>query len=127
MAKPGSVIGWILAEDDRKRLLEQFPPKYESTVAHHVTLKSEAEQESIPPEVKAQIVGRTDDEKGVQAMVVAIDGATDRPDGSTYHITWSLADGRRARESNDVIASRGWDRFDLPMPVQIQPARFGPS
>ncbi len=40
---------------------------------------------------------------GVEAMVVAIDGTTDRPDGSTYHITWSLGDGRRARESNDVL------------------------
>ncbi len=40
MAKPGSVIGWLLAEDDRERLLQQFPPKFEKTVAHHVTLKT---------------------------------------------------------------------------------------
>ena len=32
-------------------------------------------------------------------MVVELDGTTDRPDGSTYHITWSLGPGRkRARK-----------------------------
>ena len=124
MAKPGSVIGWLLAEDDREKLLQQFPPQYEKTVAHHVTLKTEAEQEPLPPEVKAQVVGRTDDESGVQAMVVAIDGTTARPDGSTYHITWSLADGRRARESNDVLKERGWEDLDHPIPIKLEPGRF---
>jgi hypothetical protein len=124
MAKPGSVIGWLLAEDDREKLLQQFPPKFEKTVAHHVTLKSEAERDPLPNDVKAEVVGRTDDESGVEAMVVAIDGTTGRPDGSTYHITWSLADGRRARESNDVIRERGWQKLDQPIPVKLQPGRF---
>ena len=124
MAKPGSVIGWLLAEDDRGRLLEQYKPKYEKTVAHHVTLKTEAERDPLPHEVRAQIVGRTDDESGVEAMIVAIDGSTDRPDGSTYHITWSLGDGRRARESNDVLNERGWEELDHPNPIKLEPGRF---
>ena len=124
MAKPGSVIGWLLAQDDRERLLEQFPPRFEKTIAHHVTLKTDAEQEPLPPEVKAEIVGRADDEKGVEAMVVTIDGTTDRPDGSTYHITWSLADGRRARESNDVLKERGWEELDHPIPIKLEPGCF---
>ena len=124
MAKPGSVIGWLLAEDDREKLLQQFPPKFEKTLAHHVTLKSEAERDPLPNDVKAEVVGRTDDESGVEAMIVAIDGTTGRPDGSTYHITWSLGDGRRARESNDVIRERGWQKLDQPIPVRLQPGRF---
>ena len=124
MAKPGSVIGWLLAEDDRGRLLEQYKPKYEKTVAHHVTLKTEAERDPLPHEVRAQIVGRTDDESGVEAMIVAIDGSTDRPGGSTYHITWSLGDGRRARESNDVLKERGWEELDHPIPIKLEPGRF---
>lgn len=124
MARPGSVIGWLLADEDREKLLERIPPRYEKTVAHHVTLKTEAEQEPIPPEVKAQIVGQTDDGKGVQAMVVAIDGTIDRADGSTYHITWSLGDGRRARESNDVLKERGWEELDHPIPISLEPGRF---
>jgi hypothetical protein len=55
---------------------------------------------------------------------VAIAGTTDRPDGSTYHITWSLADDRKAQESNDVIAANGWVDFDVPIPVTLRPARF---
>ena len=124
MAKPGSVIGWLLAEDDREKLLQQFPPKFEKTVAHHVTLKSDAERDPLPNDVKAEVVGRTGDESGVEAMVVAIDGTTGRPDGSTYHITWSLGEGRRARESNDVIRERGWQMLDQPIPVKLQPGRF---
>ena len=31
------------------------------------------------------------------------------PDGSTYHITWSLGPGRKARESNDVLRDQGWE------------------
>ena len=124
MAEPGSVVGWLLAERDREKLLQQFPPRYENVVAHHVTLKTEAEQEPLPPEVAAEMVGRTDDESGVQAMVLAIDGTTDRPDGSTYHITWSLGEGRRARESNSVLKERGWEKFDHPIPIGLQPGRF---
>jgi len=124
MAKPLSVIGWLLAEDDRERLLQQFPPKFEKTVAHHVTLKTEAEQDPLPNEVRAAIVGRTDDEQGVEAMVVSIDGTTDRTDGSTYHVTWSLGEGRRARESNDVLKERGWQELDHPIPVKLAPGRF---
>ena len=124
MAKPGSVIGWLLAEDDRERLLQQFPPKFEKTVAHHVTLKTEAEQDPLPSEVRAAIVGRTDDEQGVEAMVVAIDGSSDRPDGSTYHITWSLGPTRKAKESNDVLREQGWEHIDKPIAIELEPARF---
>jgi hypothetical protein len=71
-----------------------------------------------------EIVGRADDGKGVEAMVVSIADTTARPDGSTYHITWSLAHGREAVESNDVIATCGWTPLDLPMPVRLRPARW---
>lgn len=124
MAKPGTVIGWTLDADERARLLQQFPPTYAQPVARHVTLKTDAADEPLPPEVKADIVGRTDDGQGVQAMVVTIDGETGRPDGSTYHITWSLGEGRRARESNDVLKARGWDELDHPVRVTLTPARI---
>ncbi len=124
MAKSGTVIGWLLAEDDRAKLLQRFQPRYEKTVAHHVTLRTDAANDPLPPQVKAEIVGRTDDENGVEAMVVTIDGTTDRPDGSTYHITWSLGPGRRARESNDVLKERGWKELDHPIPVRLEPGRF---
>ena len=50
--------------------------------------------------------------------------AHNRPDGSTYHITWSLGPGREARESNDVLRDQGWDHLSAPIDVTLEPARF---
>ena len=118
------VIGWKLDREQRPELLQQFPPRYRNVVADHVTLQSKvAEDAALPEETEGEIVGRGDDGKGVEAMVVAIGGTSDRPDGSTYHITWSLEDGREANESNDVLAGGNWERLELPMPVRLEPAR----
>ncbi|HLL31142.1 MAG TPA: hypothetical protein VK403_09125 [Allosphingosinicella sp.] len=120
-----SVIGWKLDREQRKELLQQFPPRYAEVDADHVTLRTEAAGDSaLPDETLGEIVGRADDGRGVEAMVVAIGGTTDRPDGSTYHITWSLEPGRKAQESNDVLAERPWTAFDLPMPVKLTPERW---
>ena len=124
MAKPGSVIGWKLDRDQRRALLDRFPPRYANTIADHVTLKSDAASDPLPGSVDAQIVGRTDDGESLEAMVVALDGSVDRPDGSIFHITWSLGPGRRARESNDVLRDKGWDRISDPIPISLEPARF---
>jgi len=121
----GYVTGWKLPRDERERLLERFPPKYERTIADHVTLQAGASAETpLPREVKAEIVGRADDGDSLECLVVEIDGSTDRPDGSTYHITWSLGPGRRAKESNDVLRARGWKPIDRPIPITLEPARF---
>jgi hypothetical protein len=56
--------------------------------------------------------------------VVEIDGTFDRPDGSTYHITWSLGAGRKARESNDLLRDHGWNPIEAPIPLELKPARF---
>jgi hypothetical protein len=125
-ASPGnSVLGWKLDRDQRKELLQQFPPRYGNVVADHVTLRPRtSSQAALPEETHGEIVGRVDDGQGVEAMIVRIGGSSDRPDGSTYHITWSLADGRRAKESNEVLNAHEWEMFDLPMPVRLLPARF---
>ncbi len=115
------VIGWKLDRSEREQLLRRFPPRYPQAVADHVTLQPG--EGPLPPEVSAAIVGRADDGDGVEAMVVSIDGATDRPDGSTFHITWSLGPGRRAKESNDVLRDRRWTAMD-PVPVTVRPANI---
>ena len=120
-----SVVGWKLNPEQRKELLQQFPPRFGNVVADHVTLQAKASEDApLPQETEGEIVGRADDGRGVEAMVVSIGGTTDRPDGSTYHITWSLEDGREAKESNDVLAEQEWEMFDLPMPVRLEPARW---
>jgi len=84
MAQPATVIGWKLDRGQRDELLRRFPPRYDRSVADHVTLATEAEHKALPSEVDARIVGHADDGKGVEAMVVSVDGTTDRPDGSTF-------------------------------------------
>lgn len=119
------VTGWKLPKDERERLLERFPPSYERTIADHVTLQAGASSETpLPREVNARIIGRADDGDSLECLVVELDGTSDRPDGSTYHITWSLGAGRKAKESNDVLRDQGWSHVDRPIPVELKPARF---
>ena len=125
MAKPGTVTGWKLPEVERELLLRRFPPKYEKVDADHVTLRVGATAETpLPATPVAQVVGRADDGSSLECLVVELDGTTDRPDGSTYHITWSLGPHRRARESNDLLRDHGWDYIEAPIPVTLEPARF---
>ena len=103
------VAGWLLDPEDRDQLLAAIPPAYPRVVAHHVTLKAGVRPDyPLPSDTEGFVVGVADDGAGVQALVVEIGGTTRRPDGSAYHIAWSLGARRRAAESNDVIRERGW-------------------
>lgn len=112
--------GWLVDPADRADLLDRLPPRYALVVAHHVTLKL---GDGAPPEAveHCEIVGEADDGSGVQAMVVRLGGTISRPDGGTYHVTWSLAPGREARESNDVIRAYGWRPLDPPVRIRLEP------
>ena len=61
-----SVIGWKLDREQRKELLQQFPPRYRNVDADHVTLQvRSARNAPLPEETHGEIVGRVDDGKGV--------------------------------------------------------------
>ncbi|HYE01162.1 MAG TPA: hypothetical protein VEH84_17390 [Alphaproteobacteria bacterium] len=125
MGKGGTFTGWLIPAEERRRLLALFPPRYPDAVAEHVTLRFGDPKAPAPPPAAGRIVGIADDGRGVQALVVEIDGTTRRPDGGTYHITWSLdrAAGRKPVHSNDVLHSRGWQAV-TPEPVALEPRRF---
>ena len=123
MPKPPNT-GWKLTDEDRAQLLERFPPRYSETIADHVTERGPDGRAPIPGPVSAAVIGRADDGDSLECLVVAVDGSPDRPDGSTYHITWSLGPGRSARESNDVLRECGWDRLDSAVPLDLRPARL---
>jgi hypothetical protein len=76
-----------------------------------------------PTDTDAVIVGQIDDGYGVEALVVAIEGTTARPGGGIFHVTWSLAEGRRSKESNDVLAGKAWSPVD-PMAISLAGARI---
>jgi hypothetical protein len=112
--------GWELPEWERRRLAEHFPPVYavDPDLQHHVTFAYGVNDDSpLPGARSGLVIGHADDLKGVQALVVEIDGSARRPDGSIYHITWSLdrAAGRKPVESNAVLLN-GWRSVE---PIQI--------
>lgn len=85
-----------------------------------------ASRGSLPPNAEAAVIGLANDGVGLEALVVAIDGSCDRPDGSVFHVTWSLeADkGRKAAESNALLARLGWRKLAAPIEISLIPARF---
>lgn len=120
-------IGWKLDEADRPSLLDRFQPVWPDVVADHITLKSGvAQDEPLPEPEQAQIIGSISDGEGLQALIVVVGGHSGRPDGGTFHITWSLdrSRGREPVQSNDVIADLGWRRLPEPVPIRTFPARF---
>lgn len=54
--------------------------------------------------LQIRVIGHAMDNTGVEALHVALDGRSMRSDGLPYHITRSLADGRKAVESGPMIA-----------------------
>lgn len=116
-------IGWLVDAAERVELLLLFPPRFANVVAHHVTIAVNS-TDALPAPTVGDIVGIAEDDCGVQALVIAIHGSTDRPDGKVWHVTWSLAEGRRPWESNDIIAAQGWRPIDLPVPVTLHPSEL---
>jgi len=125
MSQPRT-IGWLLDERDRTTLLGRFTPAWPDVIAHHVTLASRT-TDPLPAATAGAVVGHVNDGEGLQALVVAIHGTSDRPDGSTYHITWSLdrGRGRQPKQSNDVLRERGWDALPAPIPIRLAPSELG--
>ncbi len=117
-------IGWKLPTAERKRLLNLIKPVYADVIAHHITLEYDVPADvQLPTATSGEIVGIADDGEGVQALVVRIGGTTRRPDGSIYHITWSLAKGRKSAESNAVIR-KGWKHFPESIGLVLEPKLF---
>ncbi|WP_448207247.1 hypothetical protein [Azospirillum sp. sgz302134] len=117
-------IGWALPDEERGRLRALFPAAYDRHIGHHVTLAfGVGPDRPLPKETGGAVVGIADDGAGVQALVLSIGGTTDRPDGSAYHVTWSLEPGRKPVESNDVIRRHGWTAVE-PVAVRLEPRFF---
>lgn len=122
-----TIKGWKLNPLDRSRLLERFPPSWPDVIADHVTLMSStAKQAASATADRGVVVGHVNDGRGLEALVVEIDGTTIRPDGSTYHITWSIdrARGRKPKDSNPVLVELGWTRLDAPIAIGLTPAAW---
>jgi hypothetical protein len=97
---------YVLDDKSRRSLAKVFPPKYPEFVGHHITLKFGVPKDTKKPRpADISIVGYADDGEGLEALVVSVNGKTIRPDGKTYHITWSLdrSKGRKPVQSNALV------------------------
>lgn len=121
------MLGWKLDRTERETLLVRFPPSWPVVIADHITLDAHPRcGDPLPKQTTAKIIGSVDDGDGLQAMVVAIDESTERPDGNIFHITWSLdrERGRKPVDSLATIREHGWSMLDEPVSIHIHPARF---
>lgn len=116
-------IGLVLNNQNREALNQRFPPKYSDFIGHHITLEFGVHKNAeLPPQPKnVQVIGYADDGDSIEALVVSIDGVSERPDGGTYHITWSLdrSKGRKPVDSNKLL-TKGYQRLDNPINVKTE-------
>ena len=73
----------------------------------------------MPDTVRA--VGYIDSGDGVEGLLVEVDGSTTRPDGNLFHVTWSLANGRRAFETNKYVTL---SEQVTPVDMSVEPKTF---
>lgn len=114
-----SYNGWKISKDDRAKLLDMFPPSHPDVIAHHVTNNL---KDFIPKAASITVVGYAANE-GVECLVVEVNGDAARPDGKTYHITWSIdrAAGAKPVHSNNLIADRGYEQIN---PIEVDSVPF---
>jgi len=104
---------YLLDKRTRDFLLKEFKPRYCREVAHHVTEAFGVPEGTSPPkDAILEVVGYLDSQDGLEVLIVSVNGRTMRPDGSVYHVTWSLdPDKYRPYDSNEVIAkSDSWQK-----------------
>lgn len=100
-----------LTPDARQQLLAQFPPRYPKVDAEHATYQfGVAENTPIPAADTLEVIGRADDGQGIEALIVRVNGKTERPGGLPFHITWSYDPAKTAPAE-----------FDLDTPPKPQP------
>jgi hypothetical protein len=118
--------GWELGEQTRNELRERFPPKYEEFVGHHVTHAFGVTAEATPEPAQLQVMGYADD-GSLECLVVSVNGHWSRPDGKTYHVTWSLdrSKGRKPFHSNMVLKQNGYVPVSPTINMHTTPRFFG--
>lgn len=110
---------YVLDGASRTALALRFPPKYSKFVGHHVTHEFGVPKDAeAPAPADVRIVGYVDSEDGLEALVCTVDGTSDRPDGSKFHITWSLdPDKYKPMHSNELVSKK---RSTLMLPIRIR-------
>jgi hypothetical protein len=96
---------FVLTDKSRNMLLAAHPPKFSKVIAHHITHEFGIDVSKTPMKPKCvKVVGYAFDDS-LDAVVVKVDGGTDRPDGKIYHVTMSLEPYRKPKEANELVCN----------------------
>lgn len=98
-------LAFVLTPKSRADLLKMFPPQFERVLCHHVTLSFNVSPSDVEKffgkAVVARVVGLARKD-GVECLAVSINQDRFRSDGSFYHVTMSLAPGKKPVDSNKL-------------------------
>ena len=121
-AKTAGYTAYVLTPESREAVLKAFPPKFPDVTAHHVTHQFGGKE---APEAAVVTIEGYASSEGLEALVVAVNGNTSRPDGNTYHITLSLdrSKGFKPMDSKRVIKEEGWTPVETPFEIQTMPQK----
>lgn len=110
---------YVLDQQSRDKLKQKFPPKYDKFIGHHITVQFGVNKNTQPPEpATIKVVGYINNDDGLEALVVTVDGKVRRSDDSMYHITWSLDPDRYSpKDSNDLLKSK---QYSIVLPIEIE-------
>jgi hypothetical protein len=104
-----------------------FKPAFPDVLAHHVTQHfGVGEDHPLPTETEGFLYGYVNNKTGVEAFVVEVAGSTKRPDGKTYHVTWSIDrdKGFKPVDSNRAIESEDWEPLPMKWRLKLTPRYF---
>lgn len=115
MSIKSQYLAFELSPVESTQLLADIPvePKFKKKMMQHVTVEFNLTDESAAllqeelRDAELRVVGSQSGD-GVDCLAVDVNGSDKRPDGKTYHITMSLADGHKPVESNKLLAAQGY-------------------
>ena len=102
-------LAFVLDEESRARLLREYPSAYSNIICHHATICYHGVSEAMVEEwqSKKQLcqVMRHYCKDGVECFSVMLGDTMIAPDLRRLHLTHSLAEGKKAVQSNGLLAS----------------------
>lgn len=109
----GHYLAFVLSENARAILLLSFHPRFSKVYAQHVTVefkltaeKLEAIKKQFGSRLKVTATGMCRSSV-IECVTIRVNGDTRRPDGGTYHLTYSLELPKRPVDSNELLLAFG--------------------
>lgn len=99
-----------------------LPPKFDKVAVHHITY--EFPSNTMPPNVNSIVLGEYFSNEFIEAATVLVDGSSIRPDGGTFHITWSYDPNNAKPVDSNKLIKNGTGRKLVPVKVDVIPKIF---